>query len=97
MQVIVKEGRRQRETEKEVGGQHQGMDRLGIRQVPEGSGEQRKMEETGYEIICGAPTTLALKGLMMMMSLGCSKRKQLTVIGLIALAVPKGSSLQLLV
>ena len=62
MQVIVKEGRRQRETEKEVGGQHQGMDRLGIRQVPEGSGEQRKMEETGYEIICGAPTTLAVKG-----------------------------------
>ena len=28
-------------------------------QVPEGSGEQRKMEETGREVICGAPTTLA--------------------------------------
>ena len=26
-----------------------------------------KMEETGCEIICGAPTTLAVKGLMMMM------------------------------
>ena len=28
----------------------------------EGGGEQRKMEETGCEIICGAPTTLAVKG-----------------------------------
>ena len=29
--------------------------------------DQRKMEEAGCEIICGAPTTLAVKGLMMMM------------------------------
>ena len=42
------------------------MDRPGVRQVPEGSGEQGKIEETGCEIICGAPTTLAVKGLMMM-------------------------------
>ena len=39
----------------------------GVRQVPEGSGEQEKMEKTGCKIICGAPTTLAVKGLMMMM------------------------------
>ena len=26
-----------------------------------------EMEETGCKIICGAPTTLAVKGLMMMM------------------------------
>ena len=45
----------------EVGRQHQGMDRPGLRQVPEGSGEQGKMEETGCEIICGAPTTLVVK------------------------------------
>ena len=45
----------------------QGMDRLGVRQVPEGSGEQGKMEKTGCKIICGAPTTLMVKGLMMMM------------------------------
>ena len=32
----------------------------GVRQVPEGSGEQGKMEETGCEIICGAPATLAV-------------------------------------
>ena len=38
------------------------MDRPGVRQVPEGSGEQRKMEETGCEIICGSPTTLTVKG-----------------------------------
>ena len=42
--------------------QNQGIDRPGVRQVPEGSVEQRKMEETGCEVICGAPTTLAVKG-----------------------------------
>ena len=49
-----------------MGRQHQGMDRPGVRQVPEGSGEQGKMENIGCKIICGAPTTLAVKGLMMM-------------------------------
>ena len=56
-----------RRIKEEVGRQHQGMDRPGVRQVPEGSGEQGKMEKTGCKIICGAPTTLAVKGLMMMM------------------------------
>ena len=37
---------------------------LEFAKVPEGSGEQGKMEEAGYEIICGAPTTLMVKGLM---------------------------------
>ena len=60
LQGTMKGGRRQ--TEEEVGRQHQGMDRPGVRQVPEGSGEQRKMEKTGFEIICGALTTLAVKG-----------------------------------
>ena len=50
-----------RRTKEEVGRQHQGMDRLGVRQVPEGSGEQGKMEKTGCKIICGAPTTLVVK------------------------------------
>ena len=50
-----------------MGRQHQGMDRPGVREVPEGSGEQGKMEKTGSKIICGAPTTLAVKGMMMMM------------------------------
>ena len=56
-----------RQTEEEVGRQHQGMHRPGVCQVPEGSGEQGKMERTGCKIICGAPTTLAVKGLMMIM------------------------------
>ena len=55
-------GKMTRQTEEEVGRQHQGIDRPGVRQVPEGSGEQGKVEETGCEIVCGAPTTLAVKG-----------------------------------
>ena len=52
-----------------MGRQHQGMDRPGVRQVPEGSGEQGKngKKKNGCKIICAAPTTLAVKGLMMMM------------------------------
>ena len=45
-----------------AGRQHQGMDRPGLRLLPEGSGKQGEMEGTGCEIICGAPTTLAVKG-----------------------------------
>ena len=55
-------GKEVRQTEEEVGRQHQGMDRPGVRQVPEGSEEQVKMEETGCKIIYGAPKTLAVKG-----------------------------------
>ena len=33
-------GKKTRQTEEELGRQHQGMDRPGVRQVPEGSGEQ---------------------------------------------------------
>ena len=40
-------GKKTRQTEEDVGRQHQGMDRPGVRQVPEGSGEQGKMEKTG--------------------------------------------------
>ena len=56
-------GKKTRQTEEEVGRQHQGMDRPRVRQVPEDSGEQGqgKMEKTGGK------TTLADKGLMMMM------------------------------
>ena len=54
-------GKKKMQTEEEVG-RYQGMDRPGVRQDPEGSGEQGKVEETGCEIMCGAPTTLAVKG-----------------------------------
>ena len=43
------------------------MDRPGVCQVAEGSGEQRKVEETGCEIIeegGGGPRTLAVKRLV---------------------------------
>ena len=55
LQGTVKGRKKRRQTEEEVGRQHQGMDRLGVRQVPEGSGQQGKMEKTGCEIIFGAP------------------------------------------
>ena len=52
------------QTEGEVGRQHQGLDKPGVRKVPEGSGKRRNTEETGCDIICGAPTTLAVEGEM---------------------------------
>ena len=54
-------GKKTRRTMEEVG-----MDRPGVRQVPVGSGEQGKMEKSGCKIICGAPTTLAVRRMMMM-------------------------------
>ena len=66
----VKGGRKQGGQRKRWKDNIRGMDRPGVRQVPEGSGEQGKMEKTGCKIICGAPTTLAVKGLMMMMTWG---------------------------
>ena len=53
--------------EEEEGRQHQDMDRPGVWQVPEGSGDQGQMEKTGCKIIYGAPTTRAVKRLMLMM------------------------------
>ena len=67
LQGTVKGEKKTRQTEEEVGRQLQGMDRPGVWQVPEGSGEQGQMEKTGCKIICVAPATLAVKGLMMMM------------------------------
>ena len=50
-------GNKTRQTEENVGRQHQRMDRPGVCQVPVGG----KNGETGCEIICGAPTHLAVK------------------------------------
>ena len=69
-------GKKSRQTGEEVGRQHQGMDRPGIRQVPEGSGEQGKMEN------CGAPTTLAVKELMTMMMVMVWKQSEKCLDGL---------------
>ena len=38
------------------------MDRPGVHQVSESSGEQRKMEETGCEVICDAQMIPVVKG-----------------------------------
>ena len=38
------------------------MNRPGAHQFLEGGGEQRKMEETGCDVICGAPLTPAVNG-----------------------------------
>ena len=43
------------------------MDRPGVCQVTDSSGEQGKMEVTGCLIIYGAPRTIAVKGQVMMM------------------------------
>ena len=75
LQGTVKRGRRQGRQE-EVGRQHQGMDRPGVWQVPEGIGEQGKMEKTGCKIIRGAPTTLEVKELMKMMAKNLLKKKK---------------------
>ena len=68
-------GKKTRQTEEELGRQYQGMDGPGVRQVPEGSGEQeKKMEETGCKITYGAPTTLAVKRYIMIMMIGVRAR-----------------------
>ena len=51
----------------------------GVQKVPDGSGEQRKMEETGSEVICDAPTTLAVKGYLMMILVGTTWETEMCV------------------
>ena len=58
LQGTVKGGKKTKQTEEEVGRQHQGMDRPGIRQ----KGKWRKLAGTGCEVICGAPATPAVQG-----------------------------------
>ena len=47
--------RRGGKTEEEVVRQHQRVDRVGVRQLPEGCGEQEKMRRAGCEVASGAP------------------------------------------
>ena len=53
-------GKKTRQTEEEVGRQRQGMDRPGVRQVLEGSGEEGKWRKLAAKS-SGAPTSLAVK------------------------------------
>ena len=86
-------GKKTRLTEEEVGRQHQGMDRRGVRQVPEGSGEEGKMVKTGRKIICGAPSTLAVKELMMMMMMIMRQAQNTDTHALNQLGLSQNSSL----
>ena len=70
-----------------MGRQHQGMNRPGVLQVPEGSGERGKMEKTGCKIICGALTTLAVKELMMMMMMRLYHKRKLLLLLFVCLLV----------
>ena len=56
-----------RKREEEVGGQQQRVDRPGLLRGTKGGRRQAEVETAGYEVIGGAPTTLWVKGLMMMM------------------------------
>ena len=60
LQGTVKGGRRQGR-QKRWEGNIREWTGLEFAQVPEDSGEQGKLEETGCKIICGASTTLAVK------------------------------------
>ena len=53
-------GKKTRQTEEEVERYHHGMDRSVLRKAPDGSGEQRKMGETGPEVIFGVPTIIII-------------------------------------
>ena len=57
-------GRRKntRQTEEEVGRQQQEWTGLGFAKSQGAVENREKMEETGSEVICGAPTSLADKG-----------------------------------
>ena len=61
----IERGKKTRQAEEKVGRRHQGMDRPGVRQVPEGSGKKRKVEEMVVKssvVPPSTPTTLAVKG-----------------------------------
>ena len=47
-----------------MGGQHQGVDRPGD---AKGGRRQEEVETADFNVICGAPTTLRVTGLVMMM------------------------------
>ena len=61
-----KRGKKMRQTQWRDGKTTSGNGQAWSSQSPRGQRRTGKMEETGCEIICGAPTTLAVKGLMMM-------------------------------
>ena len=59
-------GKKTRQTEEEVGRQIREWTGLEFAKSQRAVENREKLEETGCEVICGAPTTLAVEGLMMM-------------------------------
>ena len=53
--------------EEEVGGQHQRVDRPGLLRETKSGRRQEEVETPGFKVIGGAPTSLQVMGLMMMM------------------------------
>ena len=66
MQGTVKEGRRQGRQRKRWADNIREWTGLEFGKSQRAVENRKKMEKTGCEIICGAATTLAFKGLMMM-------------------------------
>ena len=50
-------------------GQHQRVDRPGLLKDTKGRRRQEEVETAGFNVIGGAPTTLRVTGLMMMMNI----------------------------
>ena len=55
--------KKERKTEEELGIKYQGMDMNGVWRFPEDKGRQGKVERYCCNVVCGAPTTLKVKGL----------------------------------
>ena len=78
MQCTVKGGRRQgrqRKRWEDNTGKKTGLEFGKSQRAVE---NRKKMEKTGCKVICGAPTTLAVEGLMMMMMIKSSQPQRIT-------------------
>ena len=60
-----------------MGGHHQRVDRPGLLRDTKGGRRQEEVETAGCEFIGGAPKTLRVKGLMIMMNVFLHKWKHL--------------------
>ena len=63
-----------RKTAEDVGGQHQRVDRPRLLRDTKGGRRQEEVETSGFKVIGGAPTTLQVTGLMIMMMMKVSEQ-----------------------
>ena len=78
MQDTVKGGRRQGEHRKRWEDNIREWTDLEFSKSQRAVENRKKMEKTGCKIICGAPTTLAVKGLMMMKMMNMYRNSSLS-------------------